>query len=68
MSRSTTILRNLEPPGYYTWDRPVALDDIVVWKLTLEPSKINTYKMVSKSTSLWNMPWCGSVLPSYTVN
>jgi len=44
MFRSTTILRNvdiradLEPPGDYTWDRPVALDDIVVWKLTLEPS------------------------------
>jgi len=44
MSRSTTILRNvdlradLEPPGDYTWDRPVDLDDIVVWKLTLKPS------------------------------
>jgi len=44
MSRSTTILRNvdiradLEPPGDYTWERPVALDDIEVWKLTLESS------------------------------
>jgi len=44
MSQSTTILRNvdiradIEPLGDYTWDRPVALDDIVVWKITLDPS------------------------------
>jgi len=44
MFRSTTTLRNvciradLEHPGDYTSGRPVGLDDIVVWKLTLKPS------------------------------
>jgi len=59
MFRSTTTLRNvciradLEHPGDYTSGRPVGLDDIVVWKLTLKPSWSHIYKkkIVGKNMS-----------------